>query len=204
MKIICFGKNYTEHANELYEEVPEEPMFFLKPDSALLLKNNPFYYPDFSRNIHYELELVVKINRLGKNIQERFAYKYYNEVALGIDFTARDLQQKAKEKGLPWALSKGFDSSAALSPFVTLESLGKSIDDLDYYLLKNKEKVQKANSSQMIYGADKLIAYVSRFMTLKIGDLIYTGTPAGIGAVKIGDNLEAYLEDRLMLQCSIK
>lgn len=186
------------------DPVPAEPIFFLKPDSALLQKNQPFYYPDFSKNIHYELELVVKINRLGKNIQERFAKNYYNEVALGIDFTARDIQQQARETGNPWALSKGFDNSAALSPFIEISSLEKPIDNLDFYLLKNGEKVQQTNTKEMLFSVDKLIAYISQFMTLKIGDYIYTGTPSGVGPVQIGDKLEGFLENKLLLSTEIK
>ena len=186
------------------DPIPSEPIFFLKPDSALLQKNQPFYYPDFSNNVHYELELVVKINRLGKNISERFAKNYYNEIALGIDFTARDLQQNARTSGNPWALSKGFDGSAALSPFIDIATLDKSVDNLDFYLLKNGLKVQQANTNEMLFGVDTLIAYISQYMTLKIGDFIYTGTPSGVGAVQIGDKLEGFLDNKSLLFCEIK
>lgn len=204
MKIICVAKNYVEHAAEFDAVVPEEPIFFLKPDSALLLRNQPFFYPDFSNNIHYELELVVRITRLGKNIQTRFAHKYYDQVALGIDFTARDLQMNAKKSGNPWALAKGFDNSAALSEMVDLSSFGKPVNNLNFKLLKNGECVQQANSSQMLFSIDELISYVSRFMTLKIGDYVYTGTPAGVGPVQIGDRLEGFLEDRPLIKCNIR
>lgn len=204
MKIICIAKNYKAHASEMNDPVPLEPIFFLKPDSALLQKNQPFYYPDFSNNIHYELELVVKINRLGKNIQERFAKNYYNEIALGIDFTARDIQQQARTTGNPWTLSKGFDGSAVLSSFVNISSLDKSIDNLDFYLLKNGEKVQQTNTKEMLFSIDKLIAHISQYMTLKIGDYIYTGTPSGVGPVQIGDKLEGFLENKSLLSCEIK
>lgn len=204
MKIICVAKNYAEHAAEFDAVVPKEPIFFLKPDSSLLLRNQPFFYPDFSNNIHYELELVVRITRLGKNIQTRFAHKYYDHVALGIDFTARDLQMEAKKNGNPWALAKGFDCSAALSEMVSLSDLGKPASNLDFKLLKNGECVQSANSSQMLFSIDELISYVSQFMTLKIGDYIYTGTPAGVGPVQIGDRLEGFLEGKPLIKCNIR
>ena len=204
MKIICVAKNYAEHAAEFDAVVPKEPIFFLKPDSALLLRNQPFFYPDFSSNIHYELELVVRITRLGKNIQTKFAHKYYDQVALGIDFTARDLQMEAKKNGNPWALAKGFDSSAALSEMVDLSSLEKPINDLNFKLLKNGECVQSANTSQMLFSVDELIAYVSQYMTLKIGDYLYTGTPAGVGPVQIGDCLEGFLEGKPLIKCNIR
>ncbi len=204
MKIICIGRNYAEHASEMNEKVPEEPFFFLKPDSAILQKNTPFFYPDFSNNIQFETELVVKIDRLGKNIQQKFAHKYYSEVALGIDFTARDLQQKAKERSLPWTLSKGFDGSAVLSPFVPLEKLSNPIQNLHFHLLKNGEKVQQACTSEMLFKVDEFIAYVSQYMTLKIGDFIYTGTPSGVGSVAIGDRLEGFLENSKMFDFYIK
>ncbi len=204
MKIICIGRNYAAHAAELHAPIPEQPLFFLKPDSALLQKNQPFFYPDFSQEIQYELEVVIRINRLGKNIQTRFAKKYYHEIALGIDFTARDLQRRAIEKGEPWVLSKGFDDSAALSDFIPLESLEKPIQNLHFELMKNGESVQKGNTRDMLFSVDALIAYVSQFMTLKIGDVIYTGTPLGVGPVKIGDILEGFLEGKNLLKCKIK
>lgn len=204
MKILCVARNYRLHAAELNNQVPTEPVFFLKPDSALLMKHQPFFYPDFSNDVHHELEIVVRIDRVGKCIEPRFAHKYYNSVALGIDFTARDMQAGLKQKGLPWALAKGFDDSAVLGPFVTLEELGKGIGDLNFSLKKNGETVQVGNTRDMIFSVDELIAYVSRFMTLKTGDLIYTGTPAGVGPVQIGDVLEGELEGRQLLTCRVK
>ena len=204
MKIICIAQNYEKHAAEMNAPAPSNPIFFLKPDSAILQKDQPFYYPDFSNEIHYELELVVKINRLGKNIGERFAKNYYNEVALGIDFTARDLQQQARAEGHPWTLCKGFDGSAVLSPFVKIDTLGKSVNNLNFHLLKNGVEVQKTNTSEMLFSVDKLISYLSQFMTLKIGDYIYTGTPHGIGAIHLDDTLEGFLEGQRMLLCEIK
>lgn len=212
MKILCIAKNYPDHVNEMkkassaivdHNQAPD-PVFFLKPDSALLQKNMPFFYPEFSNDVNYELEVVVRIERLGKGIEEKFAHKYYNSVALGIDFTARDIQKKAKEAGRPWAISKGFDGSAVLSDFVTLEELGKPIDNLDFSLTHNGEQVQIGNTSQMIHSVDRMISYVSQFMTLRTGDLIYTGTPSGVGPVKIGDILEGTIEGRKMLECRIK
>ena len=193
MKIICLAKNYADHAAEFDAVVPEEPIFFLKPDSALLIRNRPFYYPDFSKNVHYELELVVRIDR-----------QYYSEVALGIDFTARDLQAEAKRSGNPWTLAKGFDYSAAVSEFVPLQKLGKPIDQLHFHLLKNGEQVQTGDTSQMLFGVDRIIASLSQYMTLRTGDYIFTGTPAGVGPVQIGDVLEGFLEDIPLLKCRVK
>ncbi|MBR0073225.1 MAG: fumarylacetoacetate hydrolase family protein [Bacteroidales bacterium] len=204
MKIICVAKNYAAHAVEFDAVVPAEPIFFLKPDSALLIRNQPFFYPDFSSNVHYELELVVRICRLGKCIQPRFAHKYYSEVGLGIDFTARDLQAEAKRGGNPWTVAKGFDGSAALSDFVPLEKLGKPINHLNFRLLKNGEQVQTGNTAQMLFSVDQLISGISRFMTLRTGDYLFTGTPAGVGPVQIGDVLEGFLEDMPLLKCRIK
>lgn len=204
MKIICVAKNYAAHAAEFDAVVPEKPVYFLKPDSALLIRNQPFFYPDFSNNVHYELELVVRISRLGKNIQPRFACKYYSQVALGIDFTARDLQAQAKKNGNPWAVSKGFDNSAVVSDFVELEQIGKPVNDLKFKLLKNGEQVQAGDTSQMLFGVDELICDISQYMTLKTGDYLFTGTPAGVGAVQIGDVLEGFLEDMPLLKCRVK
>jgi 2-keto-4-pentenoate hydratase/2-oxohepta-3-ene-1,7-dioic acid hydratase in catechol pathway len=204
MKIICIGRNYIDHAKELNNPVPENPVFFLKPDTALLRRNRPFYYPDFSEDVHYECELVLKINKLGKNIQKKFAHTYYSEIGIGIDFTARDLQSKAKAKGLPWEIAKAFDNSAPLGmEFIDKNMLG-DLKSISFRLDKNGETVQQGNSGDMIFDFDDLIVYVSRFLTLKTGDLIYTGTPAGVGPVKIGDLLEAYIGDRLMLRCRVK
>src|SRR5574344_91146 len=204
MKIICIAKNYVDHAIEMHGKVPDNPVFFLKPDSALLSRHLPFFYPDFSNDVQYELEVVVRIDRVGKSIEERFASRYYSEVALGIDFTARDLQQQAKAAGQPWALSKGFDGSAVLGPFVPLSSLSHDICNLDFLLLHNGTETQHGNTHQMIFSVNRLISYISHFMTLKTGDLIYTGTPAGVGPVQIGDTLEGCLEGEKMLTCRIK
>lgn len=203
MKIICIGRNYTDHAKEMNSPVPENPVFFLKPDTTLLRNNQPFFYPDFSKEIHYELELVLKIGRLGRNIQKKFAHRYYKEIGLGVDFTARDLQRNCKEKGLPWEIAKAFDGSAPISKFIKKEELG-DINNLDFHLENNGDTVQKGNSSQMIFDYDELICYVSQFITLKIGDLIFTGTPAGVGSVAIGDRLKGYLGDELLLDFFVK
>lgn len=205
MKILCVAKNYADHAAEMGAPcAPAEPVFFLKPDSALLLKGMPFFYPDFSTDIQYELEVVVRIDRVGKSIQERFAHKYYTSVALGIDFTARDLQRKAKAGGQPWTVSKGFDGSAALGDFVPLAQLPHDIGNLDFRLLHNGREVQHGNTRDMVFGVDRLISHISHYMLLRTGDLIYTGTPAGVGPVQIGDTLEGYLEGEKRLTCRIK
>jgi 2-keto-4-pentenoate hydratase/2-oxohepta-3-ene-1,7-dioic acid hydratase in catechol pathway len=203
MKIICIGRNYMEHAKELNSPVPSEPIFFLKPDSSILRRNRPFYYPEFSHEIHYEAEIVVRICKVGKHIEPKFAPTYYDAVAIGIDFTARDLQQKAKEKGLPWTKSKGFDDAAPISPFIPLSGL-PPIDQIGFHLTLNGKVVQQGNTSEMIFPVDLLIADISRFMTLKTGDLIFTGTPSGVGPMKIGDKLEAFIEGKKMLRCVIK
>ena len=202
MKIIAIGRNYINHAKELNNEVPTEPVFFMKPETALLQKNQPFYYPEFSKDIHYELELVIKINRVGKHIPKEFAHRYYNEIALGIDFTARDLQKNAKDKGLPWEKAKAFDHSAPISKFYDKGDY-KSINDINFSLKKNDVLVQKGNSSDMIFPVDNIIAYVSQFVTLKIGDLIFTGTPEGVGPVQVGDKLVASLEGQEVLTVDI-
>lgn len=204
MKIICIGRNYVEHAKELNNPLPKEPVFFLKPDSALLIKNRPFYYPEFSDNIHYEAEVVLKISKVGKYIDERFADTYYDKIGMGIDFTARDLQQKAKEKGLPWEKAKAFDFSAPLSDTFIPKSEFKDLDSIAFKLEKNGETVQDGNTANMIFPPSKIISYVSRFITLRTGDLIFTGTPEGVGPVKVGDVLEAYMEGKKMLRCEIK
>lgn len=198
MKIICIGRNYVAHARELNNEVPDKPVFFMKPDSALVTANRPFFYPDFSKDVHYELEVVIRINRLGRSIEEQYADRYYKELALGVDFTARDLQNEQKKKGLPWEIAKGFDYSAPISEFFPVEKYG-NIHNLSFRLDLNGKTVQSGSTSLMIFSFEKIIAYVSRFMTLKTGDLIFTGTPAGVGPVAINDRLEAYLEgDKLM------
>jgi len=203
VKIICIGRNYVDHAKELSNPVPEKPVFFLKPDSALVLNNRPFFYPDFSNDVHYELELVIKIQRLGRSIPEKFAHRYYGEIGLGVDFTARDLQNEMKDKGLPWEIAKGFDYSAPVSGFMPLSEF-EDAGNIGFHLELNGNTVQRGNSRDLIFGFDRLIAYVSRFMTLKTGDLIFTGTPAGVGPVQIGDHLECYLEDRKMMDFFVK
>lgn len=203
MKIICIGRNYVAHARELNNEVPDHPVFFMKPDSALVINNRPFFYPEFSRDVHYELEVVIRINRLGKNIEERYAGRYFNELALGVDFTARDLQSEQKKKGLPWEIAKGFDYSAPISDFCPIDQF-HDIHKLSFRLDLNGKTVQDGNTSLMIFSFEKIIAYVSRFMTLKTGDLIYTGTPAGVGPVAINDRLEAYLEGKKMMDFLVK
>ena len=204
MKIFAVGLNYASHNEEMKRTfTPSEPVIFMKPDTALLKDGKPFFLPDFSQEIHYETELVVKINRLGKNIAERFAHRYYNAVTIGIDFTARDLQRNLKERGLPWEISKSFDNSAAIGEFISVKEF-ENVQNLHFHLQINEKTVQKGNTSEMIYSIDKIIAYVSRFFTLKIGDLIFTGTPVGVGQVAINDHLEGYLEERKVLDFRIK
>lgn len=204
MKIICIGRNYGEHIRELNNEVPDEPVVFMKPDSALLRNNEPFYIPEFSNDVHYECELIVKINRLGKNVEQRFANRYYSEIGLGIDFTARDLQNKLKDKGLPWEKSKGFDRSAVISPeFIPVEEL-PDLKSIKFELRKNGEVVQQGDSAYMLFSIDELINHVSKYFTIKIGDLMYTGTPSGVGPVAMGDRLEGYLEGRKMFDIDVK
>lgn len=203
MKIICIGSNYSEHAKELDNEVPTEPVFFMKPDSSLLVNNKPFFYPGFSNEIHHEVELVVKINRLGKNISPKFAHRYYNEIGIGIDFTARDLQNECKKNGKPWEIAKAFDNSAPVSKFLSLDKL-HPVDEINFHLTINGNIVQKGFSGDMIFPVDQLISYISRYQTLKIGDLLFTGTPSGVGPVKIGDKLEAFIEGIKMMEFYIK
>lgn len=203
MKIFCIGRNYIEHAKELKNPLPEKPVFFLKPDTSLVIRNRPFFYPDFSTDIQYEAELVIKISKNGKHIQEKFALTYYNEIGLGIDFTARDLQQECKQKGLPWEVAKGFDQSAPISKWIQLADL-KDRENILFHLDLNGTAVQKGSSRDMIFSFNKVITYISQFITLKMGDLIFTGTPAGVGPVKIGDHLEGYLEDRKMLDFYVR
>lgn len=202
MKIICIGRNYAEHAKELGNEVPESPVIFIKPDTAVLKKGTDFYIPEFSQDVHYEAEVVLKISKGGKYIQEENAGKYYDEIGLGIDFTARDLQSKMKEKGLPWELAKGFDGSAVLSEFYKKENF--DMKNLNFSLLKNKEKVQDGNTNLMIFSPEKIIAFVSQYFTLRVGDLIFTGTPKGVGKVSENDILEGYLEDQKVFDVRIQ
>ena len=203
MKIICIGRNYLEHAKELGNNIPKEPLFFLKPDSAIQPKGHPFFIPDFSNNIHYEIELVLKICKNGKNINEKFAHTYYKEIGLGIDFTARDLQDKCKKLGLPWEIAKGFDGSAQISnSFINKKNL--DINNINFHLKLNNNLVQSGNSKDLIFSFDKIISYISKFYTLKTGDLIYTGTPAGVGKVNIGDKLSGFINDTERLTVDIK
>ena len=203
MKIICIGRNYTKHIEELANEKPENPVVFMKPDSAVLLKNNPFFIPPFSNDIHYEVEVLVKINKVGKHISKKFAHKYYDEIGLGIDFTARDIQQKCKEKGLPWEKAKGFDGSAVIGKFVNKETL-PHVDELSFELLKNEEQVQNGHTSHMLWKVDELIAYASQFFTLKKGDILFTGTPAGVGRVQENDVLVGKLQGEEFFKVKIK
>lgn len=203
MKIICIGRNYVEHAKELKNDLPTEPLFFLKPDTALLRDNDPFYLPDFTTDLHYECEVVVKISKVGKNIQEKFAHKYYEQISLGIDFTARDLQTKCKDKGLPWEMAKAFDNSAPISN-VFIDKNTLNLNQLDFHLDIDGKTVQKGNTSDWIFHIDQIIAYVSQYMTLKTGDLIFTGTPAGVGPVTIGNRLEGYIADQKMFDFEIR
>lgn len=204
MKIICIGRNYVEHIQELNNDVPGEPVFFMKPDSALLRNNNSFYIPDWTNEVHYEIELVIKINRLGKNIEKRFAHRYYSEIGLGIDFTARDVQNSLKKKGLPWEKAKAFDQAAAISSTFLPVAIFPDQESIRFKLKVNGKLVQEGNSGLMIFDFEEIIAHVSKYITLKIGDLIYTGTPAGVGPVKIGDHLEGFLEDKKLLDFMIK
>ncbi len=203
MKIICIGRNYADHAKEMNAEVPTVPVFFMKPDTAILKNGQDFYYPDFTTDLHYECELVYRINKTGKNIQAKFAHKYYSEMTLGIDFTARDLQQECKAKGLPWEIAKSFENSAPISD---LSQQTESINpkEISFELRKNGEVVQHGHSKDMIFSIDEIIAYISRFMTLKTGDLIYTGTPQGVGPVAIGDVLEGSLNGQKMFRFAVK
>ncbi|MCK9423083.1 MAG: fumarylacetoacetate hydrolase family protein [Bacteroidales bacterium] len=203
MKIICIGRNYVEHIRELNNPVPASPVFFLKPDTALLIRNRPFYYPSFSREIHYEAELVLKVCKVGKNIQPKFAGSYYDEIGFGLDMTARDLQETAKQKGLPWAIAKGFDQSAPLGKFLP-KSFFSDLHNISFHLDLNGKTVQAGNSNRMIYSFNDIISHISMFMTLRTGDIIFTGTPAGVGPVKQGDRLEGFLEDQKVLSCLIK
>lgn len=202
MKIICIGRNYAEHAQELGNEIPESPVIFMKPDTAVLKKGSDFYIPEFSNDVHYELEVVLKISKGGKYIQEENADKHYDEIGLGIDFTARDLQSQLKAKGLPWELSKAFNGSAVVSEFFKKEDF--DMKNLNFSLLKNKEEVQNGNTSLMIFSPEKIIAFVSQYFTLKVGDLIFTGTPKGVGKVSENDILEAFLEKQKVFDLRIQ
>lgn len=203
MKIICIGRNYTNHIEELQNERPTEPVVFMKPDSAVLLKQYPFVIPEFSEDIHHEIELIVKINKVGKYIEPKFAHKYYDEISVGIDFTARDLQEKLKQKGLPWEKAKAFDGSAVIGDFLPKTQFS-SLENITFELTNNSKTVQKGNSNMMLWKIDELISYVSQYFTLKIGDIIFTGTPEGVAAVKPDDVLEGFLEGKKLFRIQVK
>ncbi|MFC5046418.1 fumarylacetoacetate hydrolase family protein [Aquimarina hainanensis] len=203
MKLICIGRNYTDHIEELENEKPKDPVIFLKPDTSILLKKQPFFIPDFSDEVHHEVEILVKINRIGKYIDRKFAHKYYDEIGLGIDFTARDLQRELKEKGLPWEKAKSFDGAAVIGKWVSKNEF-ENVDAIDFCLKKNEEVVQQANTSLMLWKIDELIEYVSKYFTLKIGDIIFTGTPSGVGAVKAEDRLEGYINNQQFFSIRVK
>jgi 2-keto-4-pentenoate hydratase/2-oxohepta-3-ene-1,7-dioic acid hydratase in catechol pathway len=202
MKILCVGRNYSEHAKELGNAVPENPVIFSKPDTALLKNGEDFYLPSFSNDVHHEVELVIKINKVGKKIQEKFARNYFSEIGLGIDFTARDVQSELKSKGLPWELAKAFDGSAPIGNFINIENM--DLKNMDFSLQKNGLIVQKGNTAQMIFSFEQIVSFVSQYFTLKVGDLIYTGTPAGVSQVNIGDKLEGFIGNESMLICEVK
>jgi len=203
MKVICIGRNYTEHIEELVNEKPTEPVVFLKPDTAILLKKQPFFIPDFSDDVHHEVEVLVKIDRIGKYIDSKFSHKYYSQIGLGIDFTARDLQTKLKAKGLPWEKAKSFDGAAVVGSWVDKNKF-ESMDTLNFHLEKNGEKVQVGNTANMLWKIDELIAYVSQYFTLKIGDIIFTGTPSGVGRVVANDALDGFLEEEKLFSIRVK
>ena len=203
MKIICIGRNYAEHANEMNAPIPTEPILFMKPETALLQKHLPFYYPEFSKDIHFETEIVLKISKMGRHIEPIFANRYYDEIGIGIDFTARDMQAKCKAKGLPWEISKSFDHSAPIGKFIPKIKV-PFMDDIKFHLEINKNRVQEGNTKNMLFSFDAIISYASKYFTLKKGDLIFTGTPANVGSVKIGDLLEAYIGQEKLLDFEIK
>ena len=203
MKIICVGRNYVDHIEELNNSVPAEPVLFLKPDTAILLKKQAFFIPEFSNNVHHEVEILVKINRIGKHIDKKFAYKYYDEIGLGIDFTARDLQQQLKDSGLPWEKAKGFDGAAVIGKFLP-KSTFNNIDAIDFKLEKNGKEVQKGNTSLMLWKIDALIENISKYFTLKIGDVIFTGTPSGVAQINSNDTLKGFIENREMFSIKVK
>lgn len=203
MKLICIGRNYTKHIEELQNEKPTDPVVFIKPDTAILLKNQPFFIPDFSDDVHHEVEILVKINKVGKHIDKKFAHKYYDEIGLGIDFTARDLQSQLKEKGLPWEKAKSFDGAAAVGKWLPKTKF-ENVDDIQFKLLKNDEVVQDGNTNLMLWKIDELIEYVSKYFTLKIGDIIFTGTPAGVGKVVANDKLKGYIENDELFSITVK
>ena len=203
MKIFCVGRNYTEHAKELSNEIPDEPVLFMKPKSALLQPHTPFYYPEFTNELHYEIELVLRISKNGKYIQEKYANKYYDALTVGVDFTARDIQNELKQKGLPWEKAKAWDNSAVIGKWVSMNNL-KDRNSINFALYKNKELVQEGNSIDMLFSFDYLVSYISNFFSINIGDLIFTGTPAGVGEVVVGDELEGFMEDQSLLVMDVK
>lgn len=203
MKLICIGRNYTEHIKELENEKPTDPVVFLKPDTSILLKKQPFFIPDFSNDVHHEVEILVKINRIGKHIDKKFAHKYYDEIGLGIDFTARDLQSQLKEKGLPWEKAKAFDGAAVIGKWLSKNNF-KNVDNINFSLHKNEAIVQQGNTNLMLWKIDELIEYVSKYFTLKIGDIIFTGTPAGVGKVVANDKLKGYIENQELFSIIVK
>ncbi|WP_437919124.1 fumarylacetoacetate hydrolase family protein [Sphingobacterium sp. LRF_L2] len=203
MKIIAVGRNYIDHAKELNNPVPSVPVIFMKPDTALLKDNKDFYYPEFSNDVHYEVEVVIRICNEGKHVSPKFAHKYYDAIGLGIDFTARDIQAAHKEQGLPWELAKSFDHSAVISPLIPKEEF-EGVDSIDFSLLKNAIRVQSGNTKDMIFDFETLITFISKYITLRKGDLIYTGTPVGVGAIQIGDKFEGFIGNRPMFTCQIK
>ena len=203
MKIFCVGRNYTDHAKELNNDIPDEPVIFMKPKSALLQPHTPFYYPEFTNELHYECELVLRIAKNGKYIQEKFANKYYDAITTGIDFTARDIQNELKEKGLPWEKAKAWDNSAVIGKWIPLADI-KDRNNINFSLKKNKEEVQKGNSQEMIFDFDYIVSYISNFFSINIGDLIFTGTPAGVGEIVVGDDIEAFIETQSLLTLDVK
>ena len=203
MKLICIGRNYTKHIEELNSEKPTDPVIFLKPDTAILLKKQPFFIPDFSNEVHHEVEILVKIKKVGKHIDKKFAHKYYDEIGLGIDFTARDLQNQLKNKGLPWEKCKAFDGSAVIGSWLPKKQF-EDVDNISFKLIKNDEVVQQGNTSHMLWKIDEIIEYVSKYFTLKIGDIIFTGTPAGVGKVFANDKLKGLIENTEMFSITVK
>jgi 2-keto-4-pentenoate hydratase/2-oxohepta-3-ene-1,7-dioic acid hydratase in catechol pathway len=203
MKIICIGRNYREHARELNNPVPEKPVFFMKPDTALLQKHNPFFYPSFSQDVHYEVELVLRICKNGRHIGEKFARNYFDQIGIGIDFTARDLQAECKKKGLPWEIAKAFDQSAPIGKFLPVSEF-EYFNNINFSLKINGELRQAGNTKDMIFSFEKIISYVSKFVTLREGDYIFTGTPEGVGPTKINDHFEAFIEERKLLEFNVK
>lgn len=203
MKIICIGKNYLDHIKEMgNKETPSVPIIFMKPDTSIIKNNNPFYHPDFSNNIHFETEVIVRVCKEGKNVQEKFAHNYYDQFGLGIDFTARDIQNELKEKGLPWERAKSFNGAAPISQLIPIEN--QDIQNIDFSLKQNGNIVQNGNTSQMIFNIDQIISFISSFILLKVGDIIFTGTPSGVDKINIGDRLEGFIEDKKMLDFEVK